>query len=78
MSKKTIPFAKDIDGQLLCVRANPTNAKEYTVVVCDVADSCEINEDTNQTLGEYLEHIRDSLLLKKLFYEEELGLASVQ
>lgn len=42
-----------------------------------IIDNQEICEDTKKSLGEYIEFIRDNLLLKKLFYEEELGLYSV-
>jgi hypothetical protein len=48
-----------------------------TVVTWD-SDAKEISEDLKQSFGEYLESIRNKLLSKKLFYEDELGLVSVQ
>jgi hypothetical protein len=47
-------------------------------VVVYNGNSGEIEEDLKQTLGEYIEKIRDSLLTNKLIYEDELGLVSVQ
>ena len=51
--------------------------KEENVVIWD-ADSKEVGEDLKQSFGNYLESIRDKLLTKKLLYEDELGLVSVQ
>ena len=42
------------------------------------SDAKDIGEDLKQGLGEYLEKMRNGLLSKKLLYEEELGLISVQ
>lgn len=47
------------------------------MIIFDV-ESKEISEDLSMSLGEYLEDLRNSLLSKKLFYEDELGLVSVQ
>ena len=46
------------------------------VLVFDPSDQT-ISEDLMQTFGQYIEHIRDNLLLRKLHYEgPELGLVS--
>ena len=37
-----------------------------------------VDEDYNQSLGNYLEMIRDGLLSKRLIYEDELGVIVVQ
>ena len=46
------------------------------VLVFDPSDQT-ISEDLMQTFGQYIEYIRDNLLLRKLHYEgPELGLVS--
>ena len=52
-------------------------SEEENLVIWD-SDAKEIGEDLKQGLAIYLEKMRDSLLSKKLIYEEELGLVSVQ
>ena len=63
------PFAKDIDGALLCVK------KDTGTLI--VWEDGEIGEDLKQSFARYLEEIRDHLLMKKLVYEEGLGLVGV-
>ena len=46
-------------------------------MVLDGSDSSQV-EDLKLTLGEYLENVRNGLLSKKLIYEDELGIVSVQ
>lgn len=74
---KIVPFAKDLDGQFLCVQINPALKHGETLITWD-SDEKEVIEDFKQSFGEYLEQIRDGLLSKKLFYEDELGLVSIQ
>ena len=72
-AKSTIPFAKDIDGNPLCIQV--ANGKESVVTVdCDTS---EVMEDHKLTYAEYIEQIREKLLTGKLVYEEGLGLVSV-
>jgi len=66
-----VPIAKDIEGQYLCVEVN--SGKETGMVVL----SEDGVESLAESLGGYVESIRDSLLLKKLEYDEAMGLISV-
>lgn len=69
-----VPFAvNDFDGTLLCLSAKPSES----VVIYDL-EGKEITEDLKQTFGQYLESFRNGLLSKKIIYEDELGLVSVQ
>lgn len=68
--KKIVPFAKDIDGNLQCVRVSDG---VESVVAWD-CDEKEVTEDLKLSFGQYLEDIRDKLLLKKLEYEDGMGL----
>ena len=64
-----IPIAKNVDNELLCV--DSTAGKESGVVVWGEEG---VSEVLAENMGAYLEMIRDSLLLKKLEYDEGLGL----
>ncbi len=64
-----MPIAKDIDETLLCIR----KADGLLIGV----EGAEVNEELGVTLAQYIEEIRDQLLMKKLVYEEELGLISI-
>lgn len=59
------------------MKIDPSTKHGETVLTWD-SDANEVSEDFKKSFGEYLESIRDSLLSKKLFYEDELGLVSVQ
>jgi hypothetical protein len=71
-----LPFAKDIEGNLQCIKREGSSGPE-TVVNFDPNES-SIDEDLKLTYGKYIEMIRDNLLLKKVVYEEGLGLVEVQ
>ncbi|CDW76788.1 UNKNOWN [Stylonychia lemnae] len=73
-SQRLFPIAKDIDGQLLCVRVESGN--DNLLVYNPEGNSVE--EDLKKPLGQYIEEQRDGLLSKKLLYEDELGIVSVQ
>ena len=49
-----MPFAKDIDGTLLCLKIGDNGAG--SVVTVDPADDT-ISENLNQSFGEYIEQI---------------------
>ena len=60
----------NLDGLKLAVTS------KGQIVIFDPSDQ-SISEDLKQSLAQYLEQIRDGLLLRKLHYEgEELGLVS--
>ena len=71
-SQMLIPFAKDVDGSLQCIKLD-----SGTVVNWE-PDEKMISEDLKMNFGQYLESIRDRLLMKKLMYEEGLGLYQAQ
>ena len=73
-ARNLIPFAKDIDGTLLCLQIGSDGGN--TVGSVD-ADDGQVTENLNQSYGQYLEDIRQKLLSAKLVYEEGLGLVSV-
>ena len=66
-----VPFAADIDGNMLCV-------KKATGEVCDY--DCDDGASTVQApnLGLYLEVLRDGLLSGKTKYDEDMGLFETQ
>jgi hypothetical protein len=41
------------------------------------SDDSSVSEDLKMTIGQYLEHIRNKLLVRELVFAEELGLISV-
>ena len=49
-----MPFAKDIEGTLLCLRIGETGIGK--VITVDPADDT-VTEDLGQTFGEYIEQI---------------------
>ena len=87
------PIARDMDGQLLAISASPGifhtiyiyiyilyyiilyYIEEGSIVIWD--EEIGIIEKQGNSFGEYLEAMRDNLLLKKLEYEEDLGLVSI-
>ena len=71
--KSVVPFAKDVDGTLLCLQIK--DGKE-SVVMWD-ADAGEVEQDLKVSYGEYIESIREKLLTRKLMYEDGLGLVEV-
>ncbi len=66
-----VPIARNVDQEYLCVDA--TGGKDSGVVEW-TAEGMEV---VSESLGTYLETIRDSLLLKKLEYDDGLGLVFV-
>ena len=66
-----LPIAKDIEKQCLCVLIE--GGKETKLEIWS-EDGVEV---LKQTVSEYIEEIRDKLLMKKLEYDETLGLISV-
>ena len=68
--KSVVPFAKDIDGTLLCVQIK--DGKE-SVITWD-SDESAPEQDFKVSYGEYIESIREKLLTGKLIYEDGLGL----
>ena len=69
-----MPFAKDIEGTLLCLKIGDTGVG--SVITVDPSDDT-VSENLNQTFGEYIEQISQKLLTRKLVYEEGLGFVSV-
>ena len=65
------PVAKDTDGQYLCVETD--GEKEVRLLIWN-EDGIEF---IAKSFGKYIESIRDSLLLKKLEYDEIVGLISI-
>lgn len=59
------------------MKIDPNQKNGEHIIIYDVEDK-EVSEDLLLSLGEYLEDLRNNLLSKKLFYEDELGLVSVQ
>ena len=72
LGETCLAFAQDIDGNLLCLKGLATNE---TVVIFDPNEGT-IDEDLKMNYGQYLEHIRDKLLMKKIAYEDGLGLVT--
>ena len=72
MSADLIPFARDDDGSLQCI-----NGANNSVVNWEPEDK-DVSEDLKMTYGQYLESLRDRLLMKKLMFEEGLGLYQAQ
>eukprot|EP00826_Nyctotherus_ovalis_P007913 TRINITY_DN12036_c0_g1_i2.p1 TRINITY_DN12036_c0_g1~~TRINITY_DN12036_c0_g1_i2.p1 ORF type:complete len:205 (-),score=62.82 TRINITY_DN12036_c0_g1_i2:133-747(-) len=66
-----VPVAKDAEGQYLCVETAGEN--EVRLVVWN-EDGIEA---VSKSFGKYIESIRDSMLLKKLEYDEIVGLISI-
>ena len=71
--KGVVPFAKDIDGTLLCVQIQ--GGKE-SVITWD-SDESAPEQDFKMSYGEYIESIREKLLTGKLMYEDGLGLVQI-
>ena len=67
-----VPIAKNIDNDLLCIDA--VEGKEGGVATWSEDGTTEV---LAESMGSYLESIRDSLLLKKLEYDEVLGLIAI-
>ena len=74
IEKRIVPFAKDIEGTLQCVRIQEDGKESVVVWDCE---SQEVQEDLKVTYAEYIESIRERLLTGKLEYEEDLGLVTV-
>ena len=72
--RKIVPFARDIDGQLLCVQMGDDGSE--SVIGYDPSDG-QIEQKDGLTYGQYLESISQKILTKKLVYEEGLGLVQV-
>ena len=66
-----IPIAKDSEQQYLCV--DTVGGKENALIVWS-EDGIEM---PSESFAGYVESIRDSLLLKKLEYDDAMGLISV-
>lgn len=69
---KILVFAKDAEGRYLCLKGN---VAAETVLIFDPNEG-SVDEDLGMNYGQYLESLRDKLLLKKIAYEDGLGMVS--